>query len=77
MPDLTVRNVPAPVLERLRAQAEAENVSISEWVRTALAERAELPTPTELAARRTERLAAESPESFATFYAKRLRRGSA
>lgn len=78
MPDLNVRNVPEDVLERLRAQAEAEGVSVSEWVRTALAERAELPTAAELAVRRAERLAnAESAESFAAFYAKRLRRRSA
>lgn len=78
MPDLNVRNVPEAVLDRLRAQAAAEGVSVSEWVRIALAERAELPTAAELAARRAERLAdAESPESFAAFYTKRLRRQSA
>jgi hypothetical protein len=78
MPDLNVRNVPEAVLERLRAQAEAEGVSVSEWVRTALAERADLPTAAELAARRAERLAdAEPAESFSAFYAKRLRRRSA
>lgn len=78
MPDLNVRNVPEVVLERLRSQAETEGVSVSEWVRITLAERGELPTAAELAARRAARLAdAESPESFAAFYSKRLRRRSA
>ena len=78
MPDLNVRNVPEEVLERLRAQAEAEGVSVSEWVRAALADRAELPTAAELAATRQARADdAQSPEDFASFYQRRLRRRSA
>lgn len=78
MADLNVRNVPDEVVERLREQAAAEGVSVSEWVRTALAERAELPTAAELAARRTARAGeAQSPEAFAAFYRRRLRRRSA
>lgn len=75
MPDLNVRNVPADVIERLRQQAGAEGVSLSEWVRAALAERAELPTASELAARRSSLAEqAQPPEEFAAFYRKRLRR---
>ena len=75
MPDLNVRGVDAAVLDRLRQQAAAEGVSLSEWVRMALAERAELPTAAELASRRAARAAgAQSPEEFAAFYRKRLRR---
>ena len=78
MPDLNVRNVPETVLERLRNQAAAEGVSLSEWVRGALADRAELPTPGELVARRAARAEqAETPEAFAAFYRHRLRRRSA
>lgn len=78
MPDLSVRNVPDGVIDRLREQAASEGVSVSEWVRTALAERAELPTTAELAARRAARSgAAQSPEAFAAFYDQRLRRRGA
>ena len=78
MPDVNVRNVPEAVLDRLRSQAEAEGVSLSEWVRSALADRAELPTAAELAARRQARAAgAQSSEEFSAFYQRRLRRRSA
>lgn len=78
MADLNVRNVPDDVVERLKAQAAAEGVSLSEWVRGALADRAELPTSRELAARRVARAdQAESPEAFAEYYRRRLRRRSA
>jgi plasmid stability protein len=78
MPDLNVRNVPEAVLERLRRQAAVEGVSLSEWVRMALAERAELPTAAELVARRAARSHdAQTPEEFAAFYRRRLRRRSA
>ena len=78
MPDLNIRNVPEAVMERLREQAAAEGVSLSEWVRVALADRAELPTTAELAAQRAARSEqAETPEAFATFYRHRLRRRSA
>ena len=78
MSDLNVRNVPEPVLERLKEQAAAEGVSLSEWVRAALADRAELPTAGELAARRVAWAdQAESPEAFAEYYRRRLRRRTA
>lgn len=78
MPDLNVRNVPETVLDRLREQAAAEGLSLSEWVRIALADRAELPTAAELAVRRAARSGqAETPDAFATFYRHRLRRRSA
>ncbi|MDQ1517265.1 MAG: hypothetical protein QOE80_3095 [Actinomycetota bacterium] len=78
MPDLNVRNVPDDVVERLKAQAAAESVSLSEWVRGALSDRAELPTSRELAARRAVWAdQAESPEAFAGYYRRRLRRRSA
>jgi plasmid stability protein len=78
MPDVNVRNVPEAVLERLRQQADAEGVSLSEWVRMALSDRAELPTAAELAASRSARAKDAQPsEEFATFYRRRLRRRSA
>jgi plasmid stability protein len=78
MPDLNVRNVPEAVIERLKDQASAEGVSLSEWIRAALADRAELPTAGELAARRAAWSdQAESPEAFAEYYGRRLRRRGA
>lgn len=75
MADLSVRGVDQAVVERLRQQAAAEGVSMSEWIRSALAERAELPTSAELAARRASRAGdAQSPEEFAAYYRKRLHR---
>lgn len=75
MPDLNVRNVPEAVVERLKEQAAAEGVSLSEWIRTALADRAELFTNAELAARRAARSdQADSPEAFGEYYRRRLRR---
>jgi hypothetical protein len=78
MSDVNVRNVPEAVMQRLREQADLEGVSLSEWVRITLADRAELPTPSELVRRRARRGAtAQSGEEFAAFYRKRLRRRSA
>ena len=78
MPDVNVRNVPEGVLDRLRVQADAEGVSLSEWIRSALADRAELPTAAELEARRRARADEAQPsEEFAAFYKSRLRRRSA
>ena len=75
MADLSVRGVDEAVLERLRQQAAAEGVSLSEWIRTALAERVELPTAAELAVRRAARAGqAQSPEEFVDYYRKRLHR---
>ena len=75
MPDVNVRGLDEAVLTRLREQASAEGVSLSEWIRTALAERAELPTASELAARRAARATeAQSPEEFAVYYRERLHR---
>jgi plasmid stability protein len=73
--DLHVRNVPDHVLERLRSQAALEGMSVSEWVRAALADRAELLTPTELAATRSQLAAHALPrEEFDRYYAARRRR---
>ena len=78
MPDVNVRNVPEGVLDRLRVQADAEGVSLSEWIRSALADRAELPTAAELEARRRAKADDAQPsEEFAAFYKRRLRRSSA
>jgi plasmid stability protein len=75
MPDLNVRGVDEGVLARLREQAAAEGVSLSEWVRSALADRAELPTMAELADRRSARSSgAQAREDFAVYYRERLRR---
>jgi plasmid stability protein len=75
MPDVNVRNVPEAVLERLRGQAEAEGVSLSEWIRIALADRAELPTAAELATRRSGLVKSAQPsDEFAAFYRRRLHR---
>lgn len=75
MPDLNVRAVDETVLARLREQAAAEGVSLSEWIRTALADRAELPTASELAARRAARAGeGQSREEFAAYYRDRLHR---
>jgi len=75
MPDVNVRGVDETVLARLRNQAAAEGVSLSEWIRSALADRAELPTAAELAARRAARVGeGQSREEFALYYRDRLHR---
>jgi plasmid stability protein len=75
--DLNVRNIPEDVMKRLREQAGAEGLSLSEWVRVTLADRAELPTTAELSQRRGKRsTAAQSSEDFAAFYRRRLHRRS-
>ena len=77
MADLNVRNIPEDVLERLREQARAEGLSLSEWVRLTLADRAELPTAAELSQWRARRSSdAQTSEDFAAFYRKRLHRRS-
>jgi plasmid stability protein len=75
MADLNVRAVPDDVVERLREQATAEGVSMSEWVRVALADRAALPTAVELSARREALSAdAQSRDEFDRYYRTRLHR---
>jgi len=75
--DLNVRNVPDAVLDRLRQQAVAEGVSLTEWVRLALTDRADQPTVAEQAARREARAeTAQSAEEFATYYRQRQHRPS-
>lgn len=78
MADLNIRNVPDAVLERLRDQADLEGVSVSDWVRAALAHRAELRTPAELRATR-QRLAeyGQSLDEFERYYSSRLHRRGA
>ncbi|MGH9184849.1 MAG: FitA-like ribbon-helix-helix domain-containing protein [Acidimicrobiales bacterium] len=78
MADLNVRNVPDDVLARLRDQASQEGVSLSEWVRMALADRAATPTAAELVARR-QRLGhnAQPREEFDRYYRARLRHRTA
>jgi plasmid stability protein len=75
MADVSIRNVPDEVVERLRTQAAAEGVSLSEWVRQTLGDRAALPSPGELAARR---LAfeddAQQPDEFGEYYRSQLHR---
>jgi plasmid stability protein len=73
--DVNVRAVPDDVVERLRQQAAAEGVSMSEWVRLALADRAALPTTAELAARRGALAADAQPrDEFDRYYRTRLHR---
>lgn len=75
MSDVNVRGLDDAVLARLREQAAVEGVSLSEWIRSALADRAELPTAAELAARRSARTAeAQSRDDFAAYYRERLHR---
>jgi plasmid stability protein len=75
MPDVNVRGLDDAVLARLREQAAAEGVSLSEWIRSALADRAELPTAAELAARRSARTGEAQPrDEFAAYYRERLHR---
>ena len=78
MADVNVRAVPDDVVERLREQAAAEGVSMSEWIRLALADRAALPTAAELAARRAavgaDAAPATSRADFDLYYRTRLHR---
>lgn len=75
MPDLNVRSVPEEVLNRLREQAEQEGVSVSEWVRASLADRAAMPTTAELAALRARFGRRVQPrDEFDRYYRQRLRR---
>jgi plasmid stability protein len=78
MADVNVRKVPDQVVARLREQAAAEGVSLSEWIRLALTDRAALSTPGELAARRSQLAATtQTREEFDRYYRDRLRRRSA
>jgi plasmid stability protein len=73
--DVNVRAVPDDVVARLREQAAAEGVSMSEWIRLALADRAALPTTAELAARRAGLTESAQPrDEFDVWYRQRLHR---
>jgi hypothetical protein len=75
---LNVRNLDKATAERLAAQADAEGVSLSEWVRQSLDRVAALATPAELLARRAVNLESAMPaEEFDEYYAQRLHRRSA
>ena len=75
MADVNVRAVPDDIVARLREQASAEGVSMSEWIRLALADRAALPTTAELAARRAGLADAAQPrDEFDVYYRTRLHR---
>ena len=75
MADVNVRAVPDDVVERLREQAAAEGVSMSEWIRLALADRAALPTAAELAARRDALAGSvQARDEFDVYYRTRLHR---
>jgi plasmid stability protein len=75
MADVNVRAVPDEVVQRLREQAAAEGVSMSEWVRLALADRAALPTAAELSARRSALAGEAQPrDEFDRYYRARLHR---
>jgi plasmid stability protein len=75
---LNVRNLDEGTAERLAAQAEAEGVSLSEWVRQSLDRVAALATPAELLARRTINLESAMPaDEFDRYYTQRLNRRSA
>ena len=72
---LNVRNLDEAVATRLAQQAEAEGVSVSEWVRQSLDRVAALASPAELLARRTANLgSAMSADDFDRYYTQRLRR---
>lgn len=82
MANLNVRNVPDEVIERLRAQAELEGVSLSEWVRVALDDRARIPTTKELVARRNAQATTPAGDEavraeFDEYYRRRLYRQGA
>ena len=70
---LNVRNVGDVTMTRLTEQAQAEGVTLSEWVRQLLDRAAALLSPVELAARRHE-LAPHAPsaDAFAEYYEARL-----
>jgi hypothetical protein len=75
MADVNVRAVPDDVVVRLREQAAAEGVSMSEWIRLALADRAALPTAAELASRRASLAGEAQPrDDFDLYYRGRLHR---
>lgn len=75
---LNVRNLDEKTAARLAEQAEAEGVSLSEWVRQNLDRVAVLSSPAELLARRTVNLESAMPaDEFDRYYARRLRRRSA
>jgi hypothetical protein len=78
MADVNVRAVPDDVVARLREQAAAEGVSLSEWIRLALADRAALPTTAELASRREALTESAQPrQEFDRYYRNRLHRRTA
>jgi len=73
--DVNVRAVPDDVVARLREQAAAEGVSMSEWIRLALADRAALPTAGELASQRASLAGSAQPrDEFDVYYRARLHR---
>lgn len=75
MPDLNIRSVPDDVVSRLQEQASAGGLSVSEFIRQTLLERANRATPAEIAALRARNDA--SPESrieFDAFYSTRMHR---
>jgi plasmid stability protein len=75
---LNVRNLDEGTAQRLAAQAEAEGVSLSEWVRQSLARAAALASPAELVARRSVNLESAMPaDEFDRYYTQRLHRRSA
>ena len=75
---LNVRNLGEATAARLAQQAEAEGVSVSEWVRQSLDRVAALASPAELLARRTMNLgSAMAADEFDRYYTERLRRRSA
>lgn len=78
MADLNIRGVADDVLARLKEQAALEGVSLSEWVRSLLADRAARHTSTELVARRAELVESAQPrDEFDRYYRDRLHRRSA
>lgn len=75
---LNVRNLESATADRLSEQAEAEGVSLSEWVRQSLNRIAALASPAELMARREINLEAAMPaDEFERYYSERLTRRSA
>jgi Ribbon-helix-helix protein, copG family len=75
MADLNIRAVPEDVVLRLQEQARADGVSMSEFIRQTLFERASRATAAEVAASRSRREPTiDSRADFDSFYTARLHR---
>ena len=75
MADINVRSLPDEVVARLQSQAAAAGLSMSEFIRQALVDRAQRLTTEEIAEMRAARRPSEeSRRTFDDFYSARLNR---